>query len=150
MLISLLKFAKVHAHLKYFRVDWCFFGIYACDHFVHVQPFGADDSDVGSPRDKNASAESSNVPVDPPQIRIQNAQSKQKKGQENSVSETEVSIPAGESYRSMGEILSSMDPARPLSVPGVESSAEKSVGKVASSNPSAKRSAFWGRGNVSF
>lgn len=75
-----------------------------------------------------------------------------KKGTENSVTEIEVSnfLPAGESYCSMGEILSSMDPGHALSVSGLESSAEKPVGKVTSSNLSVKRSAFWGRSNVSF
>lgn len=121
-----------------------------------IQAFGGDDSDVGSPRDNNAPAESSNLPVDPvqigdPGVQVMEQQGKQKKGNENSITETEVSsvLPAGESYRSMGEILSSMDPGQPLSVSALESSAEKTVGKVTSSNLSAKRSAFWGRNNVS-
>ncbi|KAH9741727.1 Rho GTPase-activating protein 7 [Citrus sinensis] len=119
------------------------------------EALGGDDSDVGSPRNNNASAESSKLPIDPIQIgdpgdQVIEQQGKQKKGNENSITEMEVSsvLPAGESYHSMGEILSSVDPGHPLSVSGLESSAEKPVGKGTSSNFSAKRSAFWGRSNA--
>ncbi|KAH9790226.1 Rho GTPase-activating protein 7 [Citrus sinensis] len=119
------------------------------------EALGGDDSDVGSPRNNNASAESSKLPIDPIQIgdpgdQVVEQQGKQKKGNENSITEMEVSsvLPAGESYHSMGEILSSVDPGHPLSVSGLESSAEKPVGKGTSSNFSAKRSAFWGRSNA--
>lgn len=125
-------------------------------YLAHIQALGGDDSDVGSPRNNNASAESSKLPIDPIQIgdpgdQVIEQQGKQKKGNENSITEMEVSsvLPAGESYHSMGEILSSVDPGHPLSVSGLESSAEKPVGKGTSSNFSAKRSAFWGRSNVS-
>lgn len=124
--------------------------------WTHIQAFGGDDSDVGSPRDNNAPAQSSNLPIDPLQIgdpgdQVMEQQGKQKKGNGNSITEREVSsvLPAGESYCSMGEILSSMDPGHPLSASGLKSSAEKPVGKVTSSNLSTKRSAFWGRSNVS-
>lgn len=117
--------------------------------------FGGDDSDVGSPRTNNAPAESSNISVDPVQTRDSNAQpieqkSKPKKGNENSANEMDVSsvLPTGESYRSMGEILSSVDPVSPMPISGVESSAEKSAGKVAASNLNGKRSTFWGRSNA--
>uniref|UniRef100_A0A6N2L3B5 Rho-GAP domain-containing protein n=1 Tax=Salix viminalis TaxID=40686 RepID=A0A6N2L3B5_SALVM len=117
--------------------------------------FGGDDSDVGSPRTNNAPAESSNISVDPVQTRDSNAppkeqKSKPKKGNENSENEMDVSsmLPAGESYRSMGEILSSVDPVSPMPISGVESSAEKSAGKVAASNLNGKRSTFWGRSNA--
>ncbi|KAJ6310209.1 hypothetical protein OIU76_015023 [Salix suchowensis] len=119
------------------------------------QAFGGDDSDVGSPRTNNAPAESSNISVDPVQTRDSNAppkeqKSKPKKGNENSENEMHVSsmLPAGESYRSMGEILSSVDPVSPMPISGVESSAEKSAGKVAASNLNGKRSTFWGRSNA--
>ncbi|KAF9675658.1 hypothetical protein SADUNF_Sadunf09G0055200 [Salix dunnii] len=90
--------------------------------------FGGDDSDVGSPRTNNAPAESSNISVDPMDVSSM--------------------LPAGESYRSMGEILSSVDPVSPMPISGVESSAEKSAGKVAASNLNGKRSTFWGRSNA--
>ncbi|CAK7330647.1 unnamed protein product [Dovyalis caffra] len=118
--------------------------------------FGGDDSDVGSPRTNNGPAESSNMSVDPVQTidskgQFIEQQSKPKKGNENSTSEMDVSVvlPTGESYRSMGEILSSVDPVSPIPISGVESSAEKSVGKVAASNLNGKRSTFWGRSSGS-
>ncbi|KAH9741730.1 Rho GTPase-activating protein 7 [Citrus sinensis] len=128
---------------------------YAGSDLYDYKALGGDDSDVGSPRNNNASAESSKLPIDPIQIgdpgdQVIEQQGKQKKGNENSITEMEVSsvLPAGESYHSMGEILSSVDPGHPLSVSGLESSAEKPVGKGTSSNFSAKRSAFWGRSNI--
>ena len=59
-------------------------------------------------------------------------------------------LPTGESYGSMGEILSSMDPGHPISMPGLESSTEKPVGKANSSSLNATKSTFWGRSNVSY
>ncbi|KAJ6424607.1 hypothetical protein OIU84_025395 [Salix udensis] len=117
--------------------------------------FGGDDSDVGSPRTNNAPSESSNISVDPVQMRDSNAQltgqqSKQKKGNENSTSKMDASsvLPIGESYRSMGEILASADPVSPILISGLESSAEKSASKVSASNLNGKRSTFWGRSNA--
>jgi hypothetical protein len=101
-------------------------------------------------------SESSNLSVDHQQIRDPNGQLSEERGKqknviENSINEIDVpSIsPAGESYRSMGEILSSMDPAHPLPMPEFESGAGKPMGKVTGSNVNAKRSTFWGRSNVS-
>ncbi|KAJ6755019.1 RHO GTPASE-ACTIVATING PROTEIN 7 [Salix purpurea] len=121
----------------------------------NLQAFGGDDSDVGSPRTNNAPYESSNISVDPVQMRDSNAQltgqqSKQKKGNENSTSKMDASsvLPIGESYRSMGEILASADPVSPILISGLESSAEKSASKVSASNLNGKRSTFWGRSNA--
>ncbi|KAJ6964772.1 rho GTPase-activating protein 7-like isoform X1 [Populus alba x Populus x berolinensis] len=117
--------------------------------------FGGDDSDIGSPRTNNAPAETSNIYVDPVRMRDSNAQligkqRKPKKGNENSTSEMDASsvLPIGESYQSMGEILSSADPVSPILISGLESSAEKSAGKVSASNLNGKRSTFWGRSNA--
>lgn len=76
----------------------------------------------------------------------------QDKAIENPINEINVPsvLPTGESYRSMGEILSSMHPGHPVSVPGLESSTEKPVGKARGSSINAKRSTFWGRSNVSY
>lgn len=117
---------------------------------MHEQAFGGDDSDVGSPRENHDLAQSSNSCLDHHKNSETNVQpigdlTKQKKGNANSLTEVEtpnISL-AGESYRSMGEILNSMDP-------GNESSSGKPVGKVSSSNINAKRSTFWGRSSVSF
>lgn len=54
-------------------------------------------------------------------------------------------VTAGESYRSMGEILSSMDPGPPL--PGPELNGEKPTNKFSGSG--VKRSTFWSRSAVS-
>lgn len=123
---------------------------------VFVQAFGIDDSDVGS-RDNPALAESSNLSVDTlhaadPSIQMMEQHGKQKKANENSTNDIEVSnvLPAGESYRSMGEILSSMDRGNPPPGSIVESSAEKPAGKVTGSTLNVKRSTFWGRSNVSY
>lgn len=53
-----------------------------------------------------------------------------------------------ESQRSMGEILSSMDPSHGMS--GPDSRADKPSSKLSPSNLNVKRSTFWGRSNVSF
>nr|POE91078.1 rho gtpase-activating protein 7 [Quercus suber] len=118
--------------------------------------FGGDDSDVGSPSKKNhALVESSNLCVDHQQIRDPNGQLSEEQGKQKNVSDSSINeintpsvSPAGESYRSMGEILSSMDTAHPLPMPAFESGAGKPVGKVTGSNVNAKRSSFWGRSNA--
>lgn len=124
-------------------------------HFINLQAFGVDDSDVGSPTDNRASEVNSNLldsqPVRDSNIQIIEQQDKQNKGSESSINEMDSPsiLPAVESQRSMGEILASMDPGLPLPVSGLESSAEKAVGKLTSSNPNGKRSTFWGRSTVS-
>ncbi|XP_030959458.1 rho GTPase-activating protein 7 isoform X8 [Quercus lobata] len=118
--------------------------------------FGGDDSDVGSPSKKNhALAESSNLCVDHQQIRDPNGQLSEEQGKQKNVSDNSINeintpsvSPAGESYRSMGEILSAMDTAHPLPMPAFESGAGKPVGKVTGSNVNAKRATFWGRNNA--
>ncbi|KAF5745015.1 rho GTPase-activating protein 7 isoform X2 [Tripterygium wilfordii] len=117
--------------------------------------FEGNDSDVGSPKDNNVRAASSSFPVDPVQMRDSNVQlleqqGKITKGNESPINETDIPIvlPGGESYRSMGEILASMDPGNAASVSGLESSAEKPVGKVTVSNLNPKRSTFWGRNSA--
>ena len=118
--------------------------------------FGDDGSDVESPRDNHAQAESSSLAVDPlrmvdPDAQLEE-QGKQNKGNENPINEIDVPsvLPNGESYRLMGEILSSMDPGHPISVPRLESSTEKPVSKAKGSSLNGKRSSFWGRSNVSY
>ncbi|KAJ8770901.1 hypothetical protein K2173_022073 [Erythroxylum novogranatense] len=115
--------------------------------------FGGDDSDAGSPRNNHASVETSSLPIASHQARDPNIQhveqQKQKKGNDSLTNENVSNIlPAGESYQSMGEILSSTDPVLTLPISGLESSTEKSAGKVTSSISNGKRSTFWGRSNV--
>ncbi|CAN1830641.1 Rho GTPase-activating protein 7, partial [Linum perenne] len=116
--------------------------------------FAGDDLDVGSPRGNQAPAESSNVVVESPQTRDPGVQllelSKHRKGNENSFNGTDPLsiVPPGESYRSMGDILSSMDVEPQVPKSPVDSSAEKPVGKATPSNSNGKRSTFWGRSNA--
>lgn len=115
------------------------------------QAYGGDDSDVGSSTSNHAKAGNSNRNA-VPDIHLSEDKSKQRKGNENSVDEKDVPIvlPSTESYRSMGEILSSMDPGNHLPVPGIESGSGKQTGKASSGTSfSSKRSTFWGRSNVS-
>ncbi|CAL8153344.1 unnamed protein product [Prunus armeniaca] len=127
---------------------------YAGSDLYDYKAFGGDDLDAGSPKGNHASAESSNLgvpqPIRDPNVEVMESGNKQKKENGTSISETETpsASPAGESYRSMGEILSVMDPGHPLQVSGVESGSVKAVAKVTGSNHNAKRSAFWGRSNA--
>jgi len=119
--------------------------------FVILQAFGGDDSDVGSSSSNHNKTENGNlnaVPDTPPT----EDQNKQRKGSENPVDDNDPSnlLPSTESYRSMGEILSSMDPGNHLPIPVVESGSGKQTGKASSASFSSKRSTFWGRSNVSF
>lgn len=125
---------------------------YAGSDLYDYKAFGGDDSDDGSPKEKHALVENS---LDPQQVRdpivpLMEEQGDQEKVVENLINEMEPPSvsPAVETYRSMGEILSSMDPGNPLPVSGLESSAGKSTTKVAGTNPNSKRSTFWGRSNA--
>ncbi|KAK7813773.1 rho gtpase-activating protein 7 [Quercus suber] len=138
------------------RVEFKLLDLFARQSVVSTWAFGGDDSDVGSPSKKNhALVESSNLCVDHQQIRDPNGQLSEEQGKQKNVSDSSINeintpsvSPAGESYRSMGEILSSMDTAHPLPMPAFESGAGKPVGKVTGSNVNAKRSSFWGRSNA--
>ncbi|KAL4332449.1 hypothetical protein GQ457_07G043160 [Hibiscus cannabinus] len=127
---------------------------YAGSDLYDCKAFGYDCSDVASPRNNDTQAESSTLAVDTLQMRYPDPpleeHGKQNKGNENLTNEMDVPsvLPTGESYRSMGEILSSMDPGHPISVPGLESSTEKPVGKARGSSITARRSNFWGRNNA--
>ncbi|KAM1000343.1 hypothetical protein ACFX2A_007102 [Malus domestica] len=127
---------------------------YAGSDLYDYKAFGVDDSDVGSPKGNHASAQSSSSyvpqPIRDPNVGVVERGSKPKKENENVISETETpsASPAGDSYRSMGEILSVVDPGHHLLVPGLDSGTAKTAAKVTGSNHNAKRSAFWGRSNA--
>ncbi|KAM1100509.1 hypothetical protein ACFX15_006733 [Malus domestica] len=127
---------------------------YAGSDLYDYKAFGVDDSDVGSPKGNHASAQSSSSyvpqPIRDPNVGVVERGSKPKKENENLISETETpsASPAGDSYRSMGEILSVVDPGHHLLVPGLDSGTAKTAAKVTGSNHNAKRSAFWGRSNA--
>lgn len=115
-----------------------------------LQAFGGDDSDVGSSSSNHVKVENSNSNA-VPDMQLSEDQNKQRKGNESSVDEKDAPnlLPSAESYRSMGEILSSMDAGNHLPVPAVESGSGKQTSKASSTSFSSKRSTFWGRGNVS-
>ncbi|KAG2674690.1 hypothetical protein I3760_13G149700 [Carya illinoinensis] len=129
---------------------------YAGSDLYDYKAFGVDDSDVVSPSKKNhTSTESTNLCVDHEQIRDPNGDMSEERGKQKKVNDKSINevdppsvSPTGESCRSVGEILSSMDPVQPLSMPGIELSPGKPMGKVAASAVNAKRSTFWGRGNA--
>lgn len=121
---------------------------YAGSDLYDYKAFGGDDSDVGSSSSNHVKVETSN-PNAVPDIQLSDDKSKQRKGNGNSVDEKDAPnvLPSPESYRSMGEILSSMDAGNHLPVPAVESVSGKQSGKASSTSFSSKRSTFWGRSN---
>ncbi|XP_062172251.1 rho GTPase-activating protein 7 isoform X2 [Alnus glutinosa] len=129
---------------------------YAGSDLYDYKALGGDDSDVASPSKKNhASAESSNLGIDHQQMgdpdgELSRERGRQKKVKDNSINEMDAPSvsPAGESYQSVGEILSSMDPAHPLTLPGFETGAGRPTAKATGSNINSKRSTFWGRSNA--
>ncbi|WJX59276.1 Rho GTPase-activating protein 7, variant 2 [Trifolium repens] len=124
-------------------------GYAGSDLYDYKQAFGGDDSDVGSSTSNHAKAENSNLNA-VPDNHLSEDKSKQRKGNENSVDEMDppIVLPSTESYRSMGEILSSMDSGNHLPVIETQSGSGKQTGKASSGTSfSAKRSSFWGRSN---
>lgn len=118
-----------------------------------MQGFGGDDSDFDSPRNNKVvglefKPTEDSQPVAESNVLFSEQLDRHKKTSENEIA-TASELPNNGSQRSMGEILSSMDQGLPHSSSGKDSSAEKSSSKLTSSNLSAKRSAFWGRNNVS-
>ncbi|XP_028803977.1 rho GTPase-activating protein 7 isoform X2 [Neltuma alba] len=117
---------------------------YAGSDLYEYKPFGGDDSDVGSPKAENAK------PNTDPDTRLTEDQNRQKKGNERSVDMKDASnmSPITEPYRSMGEILSSMDTGNHSPAPGVGPGPGKQASKANGTSISSKRSTFWGRSNA--
>ncbi|KAF2291833.1 hypothetical protein GH714_035784 [Hevea brasiliensis] len=79
---------------------------YAGSDLYDYKAFGGDDSDVGSPRNNHAPADSSNLPVQSrdPNVQLAEQPSKPKKGNDNSIKMDVSNVsPVGDSYRSMGK-----------------------------------------------
>ncbi|KAF8403647.1 hypothetical protein HHK36_011751 [Tetracentron sinense] len=117
--------------------------------------FGGVDLDAGSPKENHTAATNLEPLVDSlksvrdSSVQFNAQQGTLRKESENSVSETDSYVlPASESYRSMGEILCSVDSGLPLPVSGPELCVEKAMSKLSGSNLNVKRSAFWGRSTV--
>ncbi|KAG5064592.1 hypothetical protein JHK85_005775 [Glycine max] len=122
---------------------------YAGSDLYDYKAFGGDDSDVGSSSSNHAKTENANLNAVPDTPGSED-QNKQRKASENPVDENDASnlLPSSESYRSMGEILSSMDPSNHLPMPVIESGSGKQTSKASSTSFSSKRSTFWGRSNI--
>ena len=76
-------------------------------------------------------------------VQKQTGWTKQRKGSENPVDENDASnlLPSTESYRSMGEILSSMDPGNHLPMPVIESGSGKQT--ITLSDRHSSEGAMW-------
>lgn len=82
---------------------------------------------------------------------VREQQSQQMKEMDDSAYEADIPIllPTGEQFQSVGEILSSIRPGHPLPVSGLDGGSSRTSSKLSGSNSNVKRSAFWGRNNVS-
>lgn len=121
---------------------------YAGSDLYDYKVFGGDDSDIDSPGENQTSVTNlKSVKDSDAQL---NEQGLLKKSNENSLTENDVPIihPTSESHRSMGDILSAIDPGLSLTVAGPELSAEKPINKLNGSNSNVKRSTFWGRNSA--
>lgn len=118
--------------------------------FPPFQPFGGDETDVESPGSNHVKAENAKSNADH-ETQLSEDQNRQKKGNDRLVDIKDASnmSPITEPYRSMGEILSSMDHGNHLPVPGLGPGPGKQSSKASGTNFTSKRSTFWGRNNVS-
>ncbi|PIN06504.1 hypothetical protein CDL12_20937 [Handroanthus impetiginosus] len=105
-----------------------------------------DSSDDGSPP-HNRTKSTINPTLDSGPLtdsnRSLNGQLDQQK--KENIEEASAEIPDNESERSMGDILSSMDQEPHQSTPEPELLTDKPMPKLTNSNPTAKKSTFWGR-----
>ncbi|XP_010276674.1 PREDICTED: rho GTPase-activating protein 7 [Nelumbo nucifera] len=126
---------------------------YAGSDLYDYKVFGGDDSDAESPRDNHTLGTSLKQHGDSQKsIKDSNSEHNEQQGtltngSENPMNQMDGSsnLPANESHRSMGEILSSMDSGLVVPAPGPELCAEKPASKLNGSSFNVKRSTFWGR-----
>ncbi|WMV55617.1 hypothetical protein MTR67_049002 [Solanum verrucosum] len=107
---------------------------------------GGDDSDVESPRDSRVQGVTLKPTVDTLPHAVSNVPFSEQLERCGNEVDDPCELAGSESQRSMGEILSSMDPAHGISRP--DSSADKSSSKLTPSNLNVKKSTFWGRSNA--
>ncbi|XP_024962501.1 rho GTPase-activating protein 7-like isoform X1 [Cynara cardunculus var. scolymus] len=123
---------------------------YACSDLYEFKVYGADESDVISPRNNVSPAASSNL-LDFQHLEDSNVQISEQHISQNKENENEMDTPGmlsrSESHRSVGTMLSSIDQglSHPFSVP--KSCTETPISKFTGSNSNVKRSTFWGRNN---
>lgn len=118
-----------------------------CINFA-TQDFGGDDSDVESPRDSSVQGVTLKRTVDTQPHAASNVPFSEQLERCGNEVDGPCELAGSESQRSMGEILSSMNP--PHGISGPDSCADKPSSKLTPSILNVKRSTFWGRSNVSF
>ncbi|KAG9148634.1 hypothetical protein Leryth_019152, partial [Lithospermum erythrorhizon] len=116
------------------------------------KPFGGDDSEFGSLSNNHARRRNYNPEEHAQAIRDDSGSFSDQQDRQRQDLKHEMVIngelPNGESQRSMGEILLSMDHGMAQSVTLPEASVEKPTKKLVGSSPNVKRSPFWGRNNA--
>ncbi|XP_049379217.1 rho GTPase-activating protein 7-like isoform X3 [Solanum stenotomum] len=121
-------------------------GSAASDLYDYKDFGGGDDSDVESPRDSRVQGVTLKPTVDTLLHAVSNVPFSEQLERCGNEVDDPCELAGRESQRSMGEILSSMDPAHGISRP--DSSADKSSSKLTPSNLNVKKSTFWGRSNA--
>ncbi|XP_071704656.1 rho GTPase-activating protein 7 isoform X2 [Rutidosis leptorrhynchoides] len=120
---------------------------YACSDLYDYKAYGADESEVLSPRNNVNPQPNSNLLES---HRVENSNSHFNEGQTHRYKETghEMGthgiLSRSESHRSVGTMISSMDQG---GLSAAKSSTETPASKYAGSNSNTKRSTFWGRKN---
>ncbi|PHT34419.1 hypothetical protein CQW23_26219 [Capsicum baccatum] len=108
--------------------------------------FGGDDSDVESSRDIRVQGVTLKPTIDIQPHAASNVPFSEQLERCGNEVDGPCEFAGSESQRSMGEILSSMDP--PPGISGPDSRADKPNSELTSSNLNVKRSTFWGRSNA--
>lgn len=118
---------------------------------IFQQAPGGDDSDAGSSNGYHAKVKIANHNADADVKHSADPIEQEQKVIENSSYEKDSpnTLSGPESYRSMSEILASMNSSNHFSTPGNEHGSGKQSGRDSNTNVSSKRSTFWGRSNVS-
>ncbi|XP_024996653.1 rho GTPase-activating protein 7-like isoform X2 [Cynara cardunculus var. scolymus] len=111
--------------------------------------YGADESDLVSPKDNVNSAEKSNSLADSPSPGDSNIEINEQQMQQYRESENQMDTPGmlPECHRSTGVLLSSIEQGVPQSFSGHESCTETPISKLTGSNYNVRRSTIWGRNN---
>ncbi|XP_043721738.1 rho GTPase-activating protein 7-like isoform X1 [Telopea speciosissima] len=129
----------------------------AASDLYDYKAFGGNDSDLESPKEIHTSATNLKELVDSHKslrdsnIHFNEQQGIFRKGGDNGTMtemDTPSILPASDSHRSMGELLSSMDLGLHAPVPEPDLCVEKPANKLSGSNLNVKRSVFWGRSNA--
>nr|XP_043605950.1 rho GTPase-activating protein 7 [Erigeron canadensis] len=120
---------------------------YACSDLYDFKAYGADETDVVSPRNNVNPQPNSNL-VNFQRLEDSNAQIHEQHIHRNKEYENEMGTPGilsrSESHRSVGTLLSSIDQG---GLSAAKSSTETPISKFTGSNSNTKRSTFWGRKN---